>query len=139
MKLFFILFIAASLGVGSPLAIYAQNAEVPENFEEGTNFIIGALKAVPDAFAGVWTKAVLPVWTTLWNDIAIPVGTKIWNTILGFFGQQIEEKKSQLEQEIAKEREELTQGIETELEEAKESLWERFLALFDFAKTPVNE
>ena len=51
--------------------------------------------------------------------------------MLGFLGQQIEEKKPQLEQELAREQEELVEEIESELNDTKTSFWERFLSLFD--------
>lgn len=97
-----LLIILAIGGMVLPFGVLAQ-VEPPETPEEAGNFIMEILRKLPREIKRIWQEEVVPLWQ------------KMWNWFLGLLGREVERVKPEIEEKV---------------EETKQSLWQRFRALF---------
>lgn len=97
------------------------------------------MAAIPRVIADIWNTQVTPVWKAMgewvqeeaWEKRMLPALQTLTDTAKKLLGQQVEERKPIIEQELEKEKQELKEDIQRGGEQAGKSLWERFRALFN--------
>lgn len=112
--------------------------EPPETIEEakelGWRFFEICREQLLGIIEGLWRGRVLPVWrqmyqiwSNFWDSYIQPWLQGIWNRVLTLFGQEIERRRPQIEEEFEKEKEE----IREETQKAQKTLWDRFKELIE--------
>ena len=142
---FIFLIILVSFILFIPTTASAQGDSVlqaPDTIEEAKKDILNIgdkiMEAIPGVIANIWNTQVTPVWKRMgeWTKKEVlekrvlPALKKAIDEAKKLIGQQVEERKPIIQQELNKEKQELKEDIRREGAKARNSLLERFKALF---------
>ncbi|HCM36965.1 MAG TPA: hypothetical protein DIS53_03510 [Candidatus Wildermuthbacteria bacterium] len=138
-------FLALLASFALPTSIFAQGDPIfraPDTLEGVKEDVLNigdkVLQAIPRIIGRIWSEQVLPAWRKMgnwakeeiWEKRVSPALQTIGDRIKELLGREVEKRTESAQESLEEQGEELTGELREQTERAKQSIWERFKALF---------
>lgn len=111
---------------------YMNQTRIPENVDEGKNFISRIfdefIKRFPEIARKTWEEEILPLWKKMyeiavnfWKNHLESAFFDLWNKIKSIASKEIQERKPQIKEDFEQEKKELKE----EAPAVGKSVWQR--------------